>query len=790
MKHHILFIIIFLLALSSNAQKTKTDANIVGHVVSGGQHLPFVSVSLAGTTIGTTTDETGHYRLINMPEGTFTIKVQSVGYKPKEQSVSTKKRETIEVNFNLEEDILGLEEVVVTGDRNEKKRQDASVIVNTISPKLFTTINSATLSEGLNFSPGVRMEDNCQNCGFSQVRMNGMEGPYSQILINGRAIFSGLAGVYGLELIPSNMLERIEVVRGGGSALYGSNAIAGTINLILRDPIRNSYEFGTNGNLTGIGLKNAGDPKGDYSVNANASVVSEDNRTGMAIYGFFRDRQPFDANNDGFSELPKIKNTTFGTRLFHRFGIRNKLTADFFNIKEDRRGGDKFNLPVHESGIAEAVNHDITTGALTFDQFVRTSDKWSVYLSGQQVLRDSYYGANQSLKDYGKTKGFTYVLGTQYNMHFDRSNLSIGMENREEWLNDKKLGYPDFENATIVDGVIVTIPHTDDTMVADQKSSIFGVFGQYEMNFGKLDVSLGGRFDHYEITDKSEDGAGKTGNIFSPRVTLKYGLFDHLQSRLSYSQGYRAPQVFDEDLHIETSGSRQVIHQNDPNLKQETSHSFMASLDFDKQFGHTIIDFLAEGFYTRLNDAFVNEYGTPDENGVVVYTRTNADGGAIVKGVNFELNVVPNKSLTFKSGFTFQSSRYEDAQEFDEKRFFRTPDNYGFLTIDWEPVSNLGISSSANYIGKMLVPYFGPQLASPEDGELRKSASFFDLGAKIRYNIKLNGATLQVFGGMKNIFNSYQKDFDKGIDRDPGYVYGPSQPRTIYFGIKIGNMLN
>ena len=90
----------------------------------------------------------------------------------------------------------------------------------------------------------------------------------------------------------------------------------------------------------------------------------------------------------------------------------------------------------------------------------------------------------------------------------------------------------------------------------------------------------------------------------------------------------------------------------------------------------------------------------------------------------------------------------------------------------------------------MLVPYFGPQLASPEDGELRKSASFFDLGAKIRYNIKLNGAMLQVFGGMKNIFNSYQKDFDKGIDRDPGYVYGPSQPRTIYFGIKIGNMLN
>ena len=90
----------------------------------------------------------------------------------------------------------------------------------------------------------------------------------------------------------------------------------------------------------------------------------------------------------------------------------------------------------------------------------------------------------------------------------------------------------------------------------------------------------------------------------------------------------------------------------------------------------------------------------------------------------------------------------------------------------------------------MLVPYFGLEIADPDAGELRESDPFFDLGAKFSYNIKLNGSTLQLIGGVKNILNSYQDDFDSGIDRDPAYIYGPGAPRTIYVGIKIGNMLN
>ncbi|OFX21330.1 MAG: TonB-dependent receptor [Bacteroidetes bacterium GWA2_31_9b] len=781
---HIILYILF----SVNSFAQRTDANIVGHVVSSnGEHIPFSTIILKNTTIGTATDETGHFNLINMPIGKFVVSASALGYKSQEFNVELIKGKTIELKFILEPDVLGIEQVVVTADRNDKHRKDASVIVNTITPKLFEIAQTISIADGLNFCPGLRMENNCQNCGFNQVRMNGMEGPYSQILINSRPIFSGLAGVYGLELIPSSMIERIEVVRGGGSALYGSNAIAGTINLILKDPVNSSYEASATSGYTGVGLENSGSAAFDYSFNFNTSLMSSDSKTGMALYGFHRKKEPFDANNDGFSEIAEIMNTTVGTRIFHRLGYRNKLALDFFTINEDRRGGNKFDLPKHETDITEAVEHNITSGALSFDQFLRESDMLSVFISGQYVDRDSYYGALQSLQDYGKTKGLTYNIGTQYKANFINSILITGIEYRAESLNDKKLGHPDYENAEIINDTLI-IPHTGNTLVSDQISTIYGIFAQYEYNFNKLDVSVGARYDRYSIENK-ENSKTKSGNVLSPRITVKYDVLKSLQARLSYSQGYRAPQIFDEDLHILTSGSRQVIHKNDPDLQQETSNSYMVSLDFNKLIGKVNTNLLIEGFFTQLNNAFVNEYSIPDENGIVTYTRTNAKGGAHVKGINIELNIIPSNKFSMSGGFTFQNSRYDESHEFGEKKFFRTPEQYGYATIDWDFIKQFCLSATGNYTGSMLVPYFGNESSNPDNGELRKSDSFIDFGAKLSYQYRLNGASLQLFVGVKNMFNSYQDDFDSGIERDPGYLYGPSIPRTIYFGLKIGNLL-
>ncbi len=792
-KHFLILLTVILIQLhglqlyadtNTHNLRMKTDANIVGHVISDGKHVPFVTISVKGTTYGTVADETGHFRIIHMPVGEHTLEARFMGYKPAQLVVTAEQGTTKEINFYLEPDALGLEEVVVTGDRNERRRSESAVIVNSLGPSLFTNTHSVSFADALNYAPGLRLENNCQNCGFTQVRMNGMEGTYSQILINSRPIFSGLAGVYGLELIPANMIERVEVVRGGGSAIYGSNAIAGTINVILKDPLVNSYEVGVNSGFTGIGMSNAGSISPDNNISFNASMVTSDQNTGLSVFGFTRTRDPFDANGDDFSEVTKIENTTIGARLFHRFGMRNKLNLDFYNIREKRRGGSHFDRLPHMADIAEAAEHKITTAAINYHQFFRSTDMLTIYASGQLIDRDTYYGAEQSLTDYGNTDNFTFNSGLQYKAQFNSSNLTAGAEVSGESLVDKKLGYPIMEEDNPNN-----VTFTGNTIVADQRTLTSGLFAQYDYMVNKFMFSLGGRLDNYRVEDKEMNFDPKTGVIFSPRANILYRHSPELQARLSYSQGYRAPQIFDEDLHIETSGARQVIHTNNPDLKAETSQSFMASIDQNRLLGNTSIGLLVEGFYTVLQNPFVLEFGEPDDNGVVEYVRENADGNAIVRGINTEINIIPGRSLSFAAGFTLQKATFEEEHEFGEKRFFRSPESYGFLTANWNLNPRWAVSASGNYTGKMLIPYFGPALENPEEGELRESATFWDMGTRVSYNTRLKSSGLQIFAGMKNILNSYQSDFDSGIERDPGYLYGPVLPRTIYFGIRVGSML-
>ena len=783
-KSIVLSIVFITMQLSVVAQKKKTDANIFGHVTSNGEHLPFATIILKGTTIGTATDETGHYRVFNLPEGKYIVKAQAVGYKSQEKEVELIAGKSVEVKFDLSEDLIGLEQVIVSANRNEQNRQDAVTVVNIISPELFTNTQAVSLGDGLNFTPGLRLETNCSNCGFTQVRMNGMEGSYSQVLINSRAIFSGLAGVYGLELFPVNMIERVEVVRGGGSVLFGSNAIAGTINLITKDPIKSGFEVNTSSSLIGLGLENSGNPAFDNNINFNASVVDLEAKAGVTVYGFVRDRQHFDANGDGFSELATINNTTVGARAYHRTGKRGKITFDYFNIREKRRGGNKFDYMLHEADISEAVEHNINTGALGFDQLFNDGDKLSVYGSAQHVDRNSYYGAEKDPSAYGYTTDLSYTIGTQLfidkeKLFFAPGNYVVGAENNGGFLKDDKLGYYDHINDV----------HTDNVNIANQTTNTTGVFAQAEWKFNKFKTSIGARVDHYIVTDKASSNNDVSGTVISPRLSFKYDITNDISTRISYSHGFRAPQIFDEDLHIEVSGSRKVIHENAPDLKQEESRSLMASFDFDIPLGSIQNQWLVEGFYTRLIDPFVSEYGLPDADGTVIYTRVNAEEGAYVAGVNFEWNLAPSPDFVAKTGFTWQVSEYEKPREFNEASFLRTPNTYGFITIDYDFMKDLCFSASGNYTGKMLIPYFGQTISNPAEGELRTSEIFFDLGLRLAYDIKLNGTTLQLSGGVKNLFNSYQTDFDSGVYRDPGYIYGPGSPRTVYLGVRFSNFL-
>lgn len=303
---------------------TDICAQVSGSISSNGQPVPFANVYVKEGTQGTSADDEGNYQL-NLPKGTYTLVATAQGYRSQNSTVNITDGQPQIINFDLPEDALGLDQVVVSATRNRIPKKEAPVIVNSLNPKLFKATQSLSLADGLAYQPGVRVETNCQNCGFTQVRLNGLEGQYTQILVNSRPIFSALNGVYGLEQIPVSIIDRVEVVRSGGSALFGSNAIAGTINVITKEPVNNSWDVTSNfGFIDGKTL--------DRNVNVNASLVNEALSNGVTVYGIYRNRDAYDANGDGFTEITELENNSFGAKAFLRPNDNSRIGADFTAI--------------------------------------------------------------------------------------------------------------------------------------------------------------------------------------------------------------------------------------------------------------------------------------------------------------------------------------------------------------------------------------------------------------------------------------------------------------------------
>lgn len=825
MKKYILFIMGILCALFSlniNAEETKrTDANVVGHVIDkkNGDHLPFITVAIKGTTLGTMTDISGHFTLNNLPIGEFDIVASAVGYKSQTYKITTKRDKTLEVKFQLEEDMISLEDVVVTANRNETLHKLAPTLVNVVSAKVFDQTCSSTLSQGLNFQPGVRMENDCQNCGFSQVRINGMEGKYTQILINSRAIFSSLAGVYGLEQIPANMIERVEVVRGGGSALFGSSAIAGTVNIITKEPMRNSGSVGHS--ISKFDNSNAF----DNNTTMNLSLVSDDRQMGAYVYAQNRERNYWDKNGDGFSELPQLKNQSLGINAFYRTSPYSKLNIEYHHMNEFRRGGSGFGLAPHIAcdsilggvvdengniapGYVEQIEHSINTGSITFSGFSKNQKhNYSIYASAQNINRNTYYGA------YGRTKDLTAIMGGQYMCKFDRmlfmpSDFTLGVEYSHDDLKDRATDYNKYltdylSNNNLNASDLTTfekmeIIKNNTPAPLNQKVDISSAYFQNEWKNEQWSLLLGGRVDKNSLLSKA---------IFSPRANIRYNPTKNISMRISYAEGFRAPQAFDEDLHVSNVGGDLVSIVLDKNLKEERSHSYNASIDWYKSFGDIQMNLLAEGFYTDLKDPFVLSEleKDPKLTNRKIQTRYNGSG-AKVYGGTFEGKIAYRNLLQLQAGITCQRSLYDEAEvwgagkltgETDEngddvredladKHILKTPDVYGYFTASITPIKPLMISFNGNYTGSMYVPHLLTEVYDKNETDvLIKSPTFFEFGTKVSYDIDFSSLCMQLSLGVQNMFNSYQKDFDKGANRDSGYMYGPNTPRTYYASMKL-----
>ena len=750
-------------SMSSYAVNPIKEGNMIaGHVIVKGteEGIPFATVMILGTNRGAVSNEEGQFEFRKLAAGKYTLRVQVMGYKTQEKTITVSAEATSVVHFQMEEVSFTTDEVVVSANRNEVSRKAAPVVVNVMSAKLFETVNSTDLAKSLNFQSGLRVENNCQNCGFPQVRINGLEGPYSQILINSRPIISALSGVYGLEQIPVNMIERVEVVRGGGSALFGANAVGGTINIITKDPINNSFQVAST-------MSNMNGKSWEQYMGGNVSLVAKDNSYGIALYETYRNRNPYDADGDGFSELGKLNMNTFGMRAYYRPNYFSRINVEYHTTNEFRRGGNKFNLQPHEADITEQTKHFINSGGVSYDRYWGEKHKMSVYGSIQHTDRNSYYGAQKDMNAYGKTNDLTWVVGGMYVGNMDRclfapATFTGGVEYQSNSLHDVMTGY-----------------HRD----MQQDVRIAGGFVQNEWRLNRWTMLVGARLDKHNLIDHP---------IFSPRVNFLYKPSDNLQARLTYSTGFRAPQAYDEDLHVTAVGGEGVQIRLADGLREERSNSFSGSVDWSFPMGHWQSNILLEGFYTDLHHVFVLEDIGEDQNGDKIKERRNGSG-AKVYGVNLDAKVAHGREAQLQLGFTVQRSRYnraevwtsEGEEEQTTKRMPRTPDYYGYFTFTSAPLKNFDFSLSGTYTGKMIVPHMAGYI---EKSRMEHTPQFMDLNLKLNYTFVLKDhIKMQVNGGVQNIFNSFQKDLDKGEFRDAGYFYGPTQPRTYFVGIKIMN---
>lgn len=755
-------------------------AQIKGQIVNDKQQpIPNASVRVEGSGRGVSTDTLGRFELEYKGQSKANLNISAVGYQSAKKSLQSQQLDQFQV-ISLHEDNLNLHEVVVSASRYGMERKKAPVIVNVLSPKLFNATQSVAMSETLNYQPGVRVENNCQNCGFSQVRLNGMEGAYSQILINSRSVFSALNSVYGLDQIPTSMIDRIEVVRSGGSALFGANAIAGTINIITKDPVENDWQVkSTNSLINGKSW--------DNTIDFNTSYVDNDLKAGATFYGMHRNREAYDANGDGFSEMTKLKNLTFGTKAFFKPSEYNKITLDLSVLNEFRRGGDRLDVSPHFTDVTEQLHTNSLIGGLTFDQYSKDfKHKISLYASAQKTARDSYYGGlggNREHQDsvlaansYGTTDDFAMVAGTQYTYTFERDVVTAGVEYSGNKTEDQIPGY----KRTI-----------------DQKTHGVGAYFQYEWNIlSNLKSLLGARYDYtyvdgkYSLADFTRNSSESFGT-FSPRVTLLYDITDYLQFRGGYARGFRAPQAFNEDMHVSSVGGEQMFVLIGENLDTEYSNAYTGSLNFTKNFGSTQTSLLVEGFYTDLKNPFTTVRTSEGDNLIIEEMRNGT--GAKVYGTNIELNIAPSSSFSVQAGGTIQRSTFKDAQllfegateseNISSKRFVRTPNAYGYLNTNYKPISALSLDITGVYTGSMLVPH-----TIGDDFLLKDTRDFMELNARVGYTLPLKETfSIELFAGVQNMFNAFQKDFDKGATRDSQYIYGPSRPRTVNFGIKIGH---
>lgn len=758
MKSLILLLSFFLFATHAiHAQQLK----LTGAVKLAGENKKS-TVLLVEKKLTISTDSLGRFSFSNLEKGIYNLKVSQHEYRSLTKRIELL-TDTILTDLILEPLDERLNEVVITGTQKEVNRLESPVPVEIYTAKFFRKNPTPSIFEALQNVNGVRPQLNCNICNTGDIHINGLEGPYTMVLIDGMPIVSSLSTVYGLSGIPNALVERIEVVKGPASSLYGSEAVGGLINIITKK-VQNASLLNADVMTTGYGEHNT-DVGFKLNLTNKIAVL-----TGV---NYFNYSNPVDHNHDGFTDV------TLQDRIsvFQKWNIARKENRIFSlagrYLYEDRWGGEMNWNKTFRGG-------DLKYGESIYTKRMELIGNYQLPVPEKVFLSFSLTNHNQDSR-YGTT---SYIA--QQKIAF--SQLT--------W--DKKWG-----NNDLLFGAAFRYTYYDDNTPATASADVLnpsnspertflpGLFLQNEIKLTPAHSLLAGlRYDYNSIH----------GNILTPRVAYKWALNENNIIRLNAGTGFRVVNIFTED-HAALTGAREIVIQNE--LKPERTYN--VNLNYLKKVHLTNGTFLGldfSGFYTYFNNRIIGDFDSNPNQ--IIYDNLN--GYAVSKGLTANVDVAFSSGLKVTTGLTFQDVGF--VEDGIKQQQILTEKFSGTWAVSYKLNKlHLGIDYTGNVYSPMRLPLLGvldPRRPFSPTWSIQNIQLVYD-GFK----------RIEIYGGVKNLLNftpnrgtpfiiaGANDPFDKnvefdtngqvratpnnpyGLSFDPNYVYAPNQGIRGFLGVRL-----
>ena len=715
---------------------------LVGQTISGkittenGDEIPYANAYLKKTKIGTSSNDQGFYELNKVPKDSYTLIVSSIGYKTKSIKITITSDEKITRNITLLEDD-SLDEIVISGTLRPVTKTNSPVPVEVYSETFFKKNPTPSIFESLQNVNGVRPQLNCSVCNTGDIHINGLEGPYTFVLIDGMPLVSGLSTVYGLTGIPQALIERVEIVKGPASTLYGSEAVGGIINVITKKA--------TNAPIlsTDVMASSWGEVNTDISMSYKAS----DKVQGLLGVNYFNFQNRIDNNNDNFTDMTLQNRIS----IFNKINIERKSNKVFTiagrYVYEDRWGGE-MDWEREFRGGNQIYGESIYTNRWeTFGTYeLPTTENLSFQFSANGHYQDSFYG--ETSYDAEQLVGFGQLV---YNKQLgEKHDLLLGAAYRYTFYDDNTFATKN-ENGVGNNPSIIHLP---------------GVFAQDEISLtDRKKLLLGVRWDHNSLH----------GNIFSPRVNYKWNSKDKSNIvRLSAGNGFRVANVFTED-HAALTGARTV--EFDGSLDPETSWN--VNVNYVKKINteNSFITLDASAFYTYFNNRILPDYES-DPNKIIY---ANLEGHSVSQGISLNADFLFTNGLAINAGATLMEV---SVTENDVKRKQLLTESFsGVWSISYKFDNDFTLDYTGNLYGPMRLPLLG-------EDDIRDEYSPWFSVQNIQLSKKFSNSW-EIYGGGKNLLNftpasnsinSPDAPFSDSFD--PSYVYASNQGIRAFAGVR------